>query len=120
MYYFRQINEQVDSKNFAFYVIVKGRQLDIYKYCNKIVDLTVNYANSYFRGFYAFHKVTKYVTHLVKPLVSASSSSIRQFHNHCEVIIPTVRKLNETWYLLDNIIEICRQKIIALESANEE
>ena len=29
----------------------------------------------------------------------------------------TVKKLNETRYHLDNMVEVCKQKIIALESA---
>lgn len=32
------------TKNFAFYIIVRGRQSDIYKHWQEIVDLSINYS----------------------------------------------------------------------------
>lgn len=67
MHYFRQINELVDSKNFEFYVLVKGKQPCIYKYLNEIVDLTINYSNPHFRGSYKFHEAIEYARKEIRP-----------------------------------------------------
>lgn len=127
IHYLRQINEQVTSKSFAFYILVRGRQPCIYNHWSAIVDLTINYPNPHFRRFYWFHEAIEYarkkrpnyyVSHLVKPLDRASSSSSTiQFCNYFEVMARTIRKLNNTRYYIDGEVEACRHKKVALENA---
>ena len=42
MHYFRQINVHIDSKHFAFFVFVRGRQPGIYSQWKEVVDLMIN------------------------------------------------------------------------------
>ena len=91
IYYFRQINEHVDSNHFAFFVLVRGRQPRIYSQWRDVVDWIINYLDQYYRGFYTFHEAIEFATHeigpnyhvshLINPLNNASASSSRQSNN---------------------------------------
>ena len=48
MHYFKHINDHVESNYFAFFVLVRGRQLGIYNQWREIVDQIANYPNSYY------------------------------------------------------------------------
>ena len=51
MHYFRQINEHLDNKHFAFFVLVRGRQPGIYCQWKEVVDLMINYPDPYVKRF---------------------------------------------------------------------
>lgn len=49
--YFNQVNEKLDSKNFSFYLIINGKQLDIYNYWPHILQQIESYPNPHYKGF---------------------------------------------------------------------
>lgn len=67
MHYFRQINKHVETNRFAFFVLVRGRQLGIYSQSREIVDLTINYPDPYYGGFYIFHEEIEFARQKIGP-----------------------------------------------------
>ena len=60
MHYFRQVNEHVDNNHFAYFVLVRGRQPEIYSQWREVVDLIINYPNPYYRGFSTFYEAIEF------------------------------------------------------------
>lgn len=78
-FYFSQLNNNIDSKNFVFYFVLHGRQPGIYFYWPRVIVQIENFPNPAFKGFYTFQEAldeaSKYLpmpcyvdNHLLTPL----------------------------------------------------
>ena len=69
-YYFNQTNSQntqVDKKNFAFYLVINGRQPDIYNHWPHVLQQIENFPNPIYKGYHAFHEAIVEVRNYLDP-----------------------------------------------------
>lgn len=102
-FYFNQVNNQVNSNNFAFYLVITGRQPGIYNYWPRVLDQIINFPNLKFQGFYyleqalteASRQQIKYIDFPLQTYAYTSTSQSRiQFCEHCETMSSTFKNLN--------------------------
>ena len=56
-----------NGKNFAFYLVIKGRQLDIYNYWSHVRERIENISNLIYKSYYAFHEAIEKVRNYLGP-----------------------------------------------------
>lgn len=111
-FYFKQFNDKIDSKKFAFYLVINGRQLGIYNYRLHVLQQIENCPNSCYKGFSTYHEaLAEAQKHLglhgfsispsISPKLLSLTSSI-QFCDHCEVMTRTIIWLNNKYNAFGN------------------
>ncbi|XP_022845314.1 uncharacterized protein LOC111368314 [Olea europaea var. sylvestris] len=124
--HFRQIHNQVESKNFSSFAVIKVRILEIYNYWPEVLQQVERFLDPLFKGFYTLEEVLSFYREMIgfnfhiserirqamqTPSQASSSSSSIQFCENCETMTKVVRNLNLRKHSLEKKLQLLEDQI---------